>query len=114
MTTIRCSAWAVLGVALMFDVAPSCGGRPPRPVPAYTSLTITASDCSCARDTLRVSVDNAWVGEVKCGPSGALSISVNPGSHLISAESGTASWPARSHDAPAGTTTPVELGCPSK
>jgi hypothetical protein len=112
MTTIRCSAWAVLAVALMFDVAPSCGGSRPRPL--YTSLTITASDCSCARDTLRVSIDNAWVGEVKCGPTGALSISVNPGTHLISAENGTASWPTRSQDAPAGETTPVELGCPSK
>jgi hypothetical protein len=111
MTTIRCSAWAVLAVVLI-DVAPSCGG--PRPSPLHTALTIAASDCSCARDTLRVSVDSARVGEVKCGPSGALSIAVSPGAHLIGAENGTASWPARSYDAPAGETTRVELGCPSK
>jgi hypothetical protein len=112
MTTIRCSAWAVLGVALMFDVAPSCGR--PRPRPFYTSLTITAADCSCAPDTLRVSLDNARVGDLKCGAGNALSITVSPGSHVVSAENGTASWPARSHDAPAGETTRVELGCPSK
>jgi hypothetical protein len=77
-------------------------------------LDIVASDCSCAPDTLQLSVDNSQVGAITCGATGGRSIEVSPGTHVVSAQSPKASWPPRSVAASAGTKTPVELGCPAK
>jgi len=110
MTTIRCSAWTILALTLLADVAPSCGSRPRR---EFTFLAVSASNCACAQGMLQVSVDNRWVGAITCGTSAALSVEVGAGPHTVSAQSPTAAWPARSCDAAAGRTTPVELGCPA-
>jgi hypothetical protein len=102
MTTIRCSTWTILALAIH------------RPVRSFAFLAVTASDCTCASGTLQVSVDGRPTADITCGASGGATIEVGSGPHTVSAQSPTASWPAQSCDAVNGRTTRVELGCPSR
>ena len=114
MTTIRCSAWTILTLTLLADVAPSgLGSCRSSPRPEYAYLAVTASNCACARDALAVSVDNRIVGSIHCGTAAALSVEVGVGWHTVSAQSATASWQARTCNALANKTTSIDLGCPS-
>jgi len=111
--TIRCSAWTILTLAILADVAPSGFCRGSRPKREFTFLAVTASNCTCAPDTLQVSVDKRAVGSLTCGTGAALSVEVDAGLHSVSAQSAKASWPEQVCNALAGRTTPVELGCPA-
>jgi hypothetical protein len=118
MTTIRGGTLTALALALFADVAPSpssCGsGCRSDPPFQFTYFEVSASNCSCAPGAIRVSVDDRIAGTVTCGPSGAISIRVTPGSHVVGAQSETASWSPQTQDAAPGKRTPVDLGCPSK
>jgi hypothetical protein len=102
--------WAVLSVVLLVDAAPTphCGSDPVRPQPV---LEIRASNCACAPGVIEALVDGSVMGELTCGPAGALMVSVSEGDHVVSARADGVSWPQQTCRAGDGKTT-VELGCP--
>ncbi len=111
MSQLRCGAWAGIAVVLLFDVAPSpsCGSGS-RDENAL--LYVSATDCSCAPGTIRVTVDERFAAEVRCG-AGATVVEVRGGTHVVAATSGVAVWPPQTQVVPPGGTARVDLGCPS-
>jgi hypothetical protein len=109
MRMLCLSPWAVALLTVLADVAPSpsCRDRSER-VDGY--MRIIASDCSCAPGSIRVTVDGSAAGEIACGTDQGIGLSVEVGSHSVSAASATASWPDRRYSV--GSYTAIDLGCP--
>ncbi len=116
MTTIRGGTLAALALTLLADVAPnpsSCSSCNSSSTSEYTYLEVAASNCSCAPGTIQVRIDDQLAGTLTCGSSGAVSLQVSPGAHVVSAQSGSAAWSPQTKLASPGRKTAVELGCPS-
>jgi hypothetical protein len=113
MAVARCGVLGFAVLTLLADIPPSGCGSAARPRPSYTAFSIRASDCSCASEPIQLRIDGRDVGVLYCGASNSVSVDVAGGTHLVSATSGTRTWPERSYDAVVGQATPVDLGCPT-
>jgi hypothetical protein len=106
---------------LLLDIAPtgptasvsSCGSRPEPRLRSTTWLEVWVSDCSCVPGVVRVSVDGAFGDDFLCGSAQPAEIPVAPGTHVVTASSGSAvAWSPRTVEAPQGEITTIDLGCP--